>query len=70
MDFGFTLYRVRFQVIEKGEDSSILKTTVEYEIKEENAANASSLVSIEPLANIVEVAKKYLIRNKAAKEAK
>lgn len=57
-------------MIEKGEDSSILKTTVEYEIKEENAANASSLVSIEPLANIVQVAKNYLKKKKVAKEAK
>jgi len=69
LEFGFTLFRVRFEIIEKGEDSSIIKTTIEYEIKEEHAANAS-FVSIEPLANIMEVAKNYLKRNKAAKEAK
>ncbi|XP_058735202.1 norbelladine synthase-like [Vicia villosa] len=67
LEFGFTLYRVRFEVIEKGEDSSIIKSTIEYEVKE--AANAS-LVSIEPLANIAQVAKNYLGRNKAAKETK
>lgn len=67
MDFGFTLFRVRFEVIEKGEDSSIIKSTIEYEAKE--AANVS-LVSIDPLANIVQVAKNYLGRNKAAKDAK
>ncbi|KAI5387865.1 norbelladine synthase [Lathyrus oleraceus] len=67
LDFGFTLFRVRFEVIEKGEDSSIIKSTIEYEAKEE--ANAS-LVSIDPLANIVQVAKNYLGRNKAAKDAK
>lgn len=69
LEFGFTLFRVRFEIIEKGEDSSIIKTTIEYEIKEEHAANAS-FVSIEPLANIMEVAKSYLNKNKASKEAK
>ncbi|XP_058735200.1 norbelladine synthase-like [Vicia villosa] len=67
LDFGFTLFRARFQVIEKGEDSSIIKSTIEYEAKD--AANAS-LVSIEPFAKIVQVAKNYLGRNKDAKEAK
>ncbi|WJX44899.1 hypothetical protein P8452_31826 [Trifolium repens] len=69
LEFGFTLFRVRFEVIEKGEESSIIKTTIEYEVKEEDKANAS-LVSIQTLANIVEVAKDYLNRNKAAKEPK
>ncbi|KAK2434778.1 norbelladine synthase [Trifolium repens] len=69
LEFGFTLFRVRFEVIEKGEESSIMKTTIEYEVKEEDKANAS-LVSIQTLANIVEVAKDYLNRNKAAKEPK
>jgi hypothetical protein len=69
LDIGFTLVRIRFEVIEKGEDSSIIKSTIEYEIKEEDAANVS-LVSIQTLANIVEVGKNYLNRNKAAKDAK
>ncbi|KAL5054970.1 hypothetical protein RYX36_035652 [Vicia faba] len=67
LDIGFTLFRVRLQVIEKGKESSIVKASIEYEVKE--AANAA-LVSIEPLANIVQVVKNYLGRNKAAKEAK
>jgi hypothetical protein len=54
-------------VIEKGVESSIMKTTVEYEVKEEVDA---SLLSIKPVANVMEVGKNYLIRNKAAKEAK
>ncbi|CAI8617075.1 unnamed protein product [Vicia faba] len=67
LDIGFTLFRVRLQVIEKGKESSIVKASIEYEVKE--AANPA-LVSIEPLANIVQVVKNYLGRNKAAKEAK
>ncbi|XP_061340601.1 norbelladine synthase-like [Gastrolobium bilobum] len=69
LELGFTLYRVLFEVTEKGEDSSIIKSTIEYELKEEDAAN-TSLVSIQPLAIIAELAKNYLIKNKAAKEAK
>nr|AFK48011.1 unknown [Lotus japonicus] len=69
LEHGFTLYRVTFHVIEKGEDSSALKSTIEYEVREEDAANAS-LVSIEPVANIAQLAKNYFSRNKAAKEAK
>ncbi|KAK2381159.1 norbelladine synthase [Trifolium repens] len=67
LDLGFTLYRIRLEVIEKGVESSIMKTTVEYEVKEEVDA---SLLSIKPVANVMEVGKNYLIRNKAAKEAK
>jgi len=68
LELGFTLFRVRLEVIEKGEESSIIKSTIEYEVKEENAANAS-LVTIQPLATIAELAKNYLNKNKAAKEA-
>ncbi|GAU43494.1 hypothetical protein TSUD_92050 [Trifolium subterraneum] len=69
LDLGFTLYRIRLEVIEKGEESSIMKTTIEYEVKEEEEVDAS-LLSIKPLANIIEVGKNYLIRTRATKEAK
>lgn len=66
LDAGFTLYRVRFENIEKGDDSCIIKTTIEYDIKEEAAANAS-YVDIEPLVKVAELAKTLLIKNKADK---
>ncbi|MED6148741.1 hypothetical protein PIB30_055747 [Stylosanthes scabra] len=66
LELGFTLFRVKFEVIEKGEDSSIIKSTIEYELKEEHAANAS-LVSTQILANIAQLAKNYLNKNKAPK---
>lgn len=69
LDLGFTLFRVRMEVIEKGKDSSIIKTTLEYEVKEEEAANVA-LASIQQLAEILEVGKNYLNRNKDAKEVK
>ncbi|XP_059667426.1 norbelladine synthase-like [Cornus florida] len=63
LDLGFTLYRGRFEVIEKSENTCITKTTIEYEIKEEAAANAS-IVSIQPMVKIMEVAANYFIKNK------
>ncbi|KAG6655437.1 hypothetical protein CIPAW_05G216000 [Carya illinoinensis] len=68
LDLGFTYYRVRFEIIEKGDDSSVIKTTVDYDVKEEAAANAS-YVNIEPMLKIAEATKKYLLENKAAKSA-
>ncbi|GKV05615.1 hypothetical protein SLEP1_g17602 [Rubroshorea leprosula] len=64
LELGFTLYRVRFEIVEKAEESCIVKSTIEYELKEEAAANAS-FVSIQALANLAENAKNYLTQNKA-----
>uniref|UniRef100_A0A9I9DPY1 Bet v I/Major latex protein domain-containing protein n=1 Tax=Cucumis melo TaxID=3656 RepID=A0A9I9DPY1_CUCME len=66
LNIGFTLYRVRFKIIENGEDKCIVETTVEYEIMEEAAANAS-LVTLQPLIDIVQVASNYLLHNKNPK---
>jgi hypothetical protein len=65
LDIGFTLYRVLFEIIEKGDDSCIIKSTIEFDVKEEAAANAS-YVTIEPLAKVAELAKTLLIKNKVA----
>ncbi|KAA8540151.1 hypothetical protein F0562_026843 [Nyssa sinensis] len=63
LDLGFTLVRARFEVIEKTQISCITKSTIEYELQEGAAANAS-IVSIQPLVNIMEVAATYLLQNK------
>ncbi|CAI9775114.1 unnamed protein product [Fraxinus pennsylvanica] len=62
LDMGFTLYRVRLEVIENEGNSSscITKSTIEYEMKEESVANAS-FVSIQTLVNIMEVVATYLV---------
>ncbi|KAL0452297.1 UNVERIFIED_CONTAM: S-norcoclaurine synthase [Sesamum latifolium] len=64
LDLGFTLYRVRFEVIEKEgkTEECIVRATIEFELKEEAAANAA-LVSIEPLIAIMQVAADYLTKN-------
>nr|GLL42803.1 S-norcoclaurine synthase 1-like [Ipomoea trifida] len=59
LNLGFTLYRVRLEVIEKDERTCITKTTIEYEVKEESAANAS-FVSIQSFVAIMNAVATYL----------
>ena len=66
LDLGLTLFRVRFKVIEKDNDSCIIKSTIEYDVKEEAIAN-TSYVTTGLVTKIAEVAKNYLIKNKATK---
>ncbi|XP_042047896.1 norbelladine synthase-like [Salvia splendens] len=64
LDLGFTMYRVRFEVIEVegNEKQCITRSTIEYELKEEAAANVA-LVSIQPLTAIMQLSAQYLLRN-------
>ncbi|XP_052183053.1 norbelladine synthase-like [Diospyros lotus] len=64
LDIGFTHYGVLFEVIEKGADCCITKATIEYDLKEEFAANAS-VVSIQPVQMLLEFGAKYLLENKS-----
>ena len=66
LDLGLTLFRVRFEIIENDNDSCIIKSTIEYDVKEEAVANIS-YVTTGLVAKIAEVAKNYLIKNKATK---
>ena len=68
MTIGFTLFCVRFEIIEKDNDSCIIKSTIEYDVKEEAVAN-TSYVNTDLVAKIAEVAKNYLIKNKATENA-
>ncbi|KAK4572232.1 hypothetical protein RGQ29_030600 [Quercus rubra] len=68
LDLGFTLFRVHFEIIEKDNDSCIIKSTIEYDIKEEAVAN-TSYVNTDLVAKIVELVKNYLIKNKATENA-
>ncbi|KAL2249148.1 S-norcoclaurine synthase 2-like [Sesamum indicum] len=62
LDLGFTLYRVRLEVIEKEEEECVVRATIEYKLKEEAAGNAD-LVSIQPLVAMMQVAADYLTNN-------
>ncbi|XP_008234552.1 PREDICTED: S-norcoclaurine synthase 1-like [Prunus mume] len=70
LEFGLSLYRVRFEIIDKVEaDYSscccIIKTTIEFDVKEDAAPNTSSLVSIDPFKIIAEVAKTHLLNKQS-----
>ncbi|KAK2977849.1 hypothetical protein RJ640_017049 [Escallonia rubra] len=62
LDLGFNLYRFRFEILEKGENSCITKGTVEYDLKEEVAANASSVAKVDAsfLLNIMKVVANHI----------
>ncbi|XP_042058825.1 norbelladine synthase-like [Salvia splendens] len=64
LDLGFTLYRNRFEVIEVegNEKQCIIRYAIEYELKEEAAANVA-LVAIQPLIAIMQHSAEYLLRN-------
>ncbi|KAJ8638379.1 hypothetical protein MRB53_012646 [Persea americana] len=67
LDVGFLLYRVRFDFFEKEDDSSIIRSTIEYELAEESVIYAS-LVSINSIAIIAEVAGKHLTEDSGGGE--
>ncbi|KAK4403755.1 hypothetical protein Sango_0744100 [Sesamum angolense] len=56
MDLGFTLYRYQMEVIEKEgkREECIVRGSIEFELKEEAAANAA-LGSSEPLVAVMQV---------------
>lgn len=65
LDLGFTLFRARFEIIDNSQGNSsscITRATIEYDLKEDSAANAS-FVSIQPLMAIVNAAANYLLKN-------
>ncbi|XP_042048617.1 norbelladine synthase-like [Salvia splendens] len=64
LDAGFTMYRITLEVTEaeEEEEQCVIRTTLEYELKEEGAANAF-LASIQPLAAIMQLAADSLQRN-------
>ena len=64
LDLGFTLYRVRFKVIEVegNEKQCIIRYGIEYELKEEAAANVA-LIAIQTLIAVVQHSIQYLLHN-------
>ncbi|KAK2977200.1 hypothetical protein RJ640_028405 [Escallonia rubra] len=63
LDYGFTLYRIRFECIPKTKDSCITRTTIEYTIKEEALDNIGK-ATITGSVNIMKDVAAYLIKQK------
>ncbi|KAL8095556.1 norbelladine synthase-like [Apium graveolens] len=62
LEMGFERYYVQFEIKEKDEKSCITKATIEYELKEESAANVS-MVSIDSLIAIMNIANTHILAN-------
>lgn len=66
LDIGFILYRIRIEIKENPNDdtgsSCVVKLTLEYEVKEEAAANAS-LVTNAPLLALLSVGSEHLLKS-------
>ncbi|KAK3035491.1 hypothetical protein RJ639_033950 [Escallonia herrerae] len=62
LDLGFTLYRTRFEIIETSKTSCITKTTIEYDVNEEDVANFT-YVSILPMISMMKDIATYLLEN-------
>lgn len=63
--FGFQSYLMRFEIVKKDNDSSVIRSTVEYEIDDKHASNAS-LVTTDLVATIAQVIAKYLKDQKSS----
>ncbi|KAK9272885.1 hypothetical protein L1049_003264 [Liquidambar formosana] len=62
-ELGFHLYRIRLEIIDKDTNSTVIRSTIEYEVEDEFAGNAS-LVTTKPLETIAQVIDKYLSEKK------
>ncbi|KAI3523213.1 hypothetical protein L1887_01271 [Cichorium endivia] len=66
LDIGFIFYRIRIEIKENPKDNSgsscVVKLTLEYEVKEEAAANASFATN-EPLVAILSIANEHLMKS-------
>ncbi|WOH06557.1 hypothetical protein DCAR_0625985 [Daucus carota subsp. sativus] len=64
-DLGFSKYLIRFEIVEKDENSCIAKATTEYELNADADPKLASLVSVDQMMGILNVA-----ANKVVNESK
>ncbi|KAK9689764.1 hypothetical protein RND81_09G079300 [Saponaria officinalis] len=62
LDYGFTMYKIRVEIIDKAHNNNecVIKSTIEYEVKDEVASSVTDLVTIKPLEDIAKLAKTHL----------
>ncbi|KAM0924405.1 hypothetical protein ACQ4PT_004902 [Festuca glaucescens] len=68
LNYGFKKYLVRFEIIEKTDETSVIRSTIEYEVDEEHISNIS-FVSTSSLATIAEAITRHIKEQKSAEQA-
>ncbi|WOG90960.1 hypothetical protein DCAR_0310207 [Daucus carota subsp. sativus] len=61
LEMGFKWYLVRMNVIAKDEKSCITRNTIEYELNEDADPKLASVVSIDPLMAMMNIAANHLV---------
>jgi hypothetical protein len=68
LNYGFTEYLVRFEITGKTEETSVIRSTIEYEVDEDHISN-TSLVSTSAVAAIAEAITRYIKEQKSSEQA-
>ena len=68
LDHGFQKYMVRIEIMGKEEKTSIIRSTMEYEVDDEHA-NTPPVFSTDGLATIAKAITKYIKEQKGSVEA-
>ncbi|CAM0906910.1 unnamed protein product [Alopecurus aequalis] len=68
LNYGFTKYLVRFEIAETTDETSVIRSTIEYEVDEEHISN-TSLVSTSAVATIAEAITRYIKEQKSNEQA-
>ncbi|KAJ4828117.1 hypothetical protein Tsubulata_007167 [Turnera subulata] len=63
---GFDQYRIRLEVIEKDAVSSIIRSSVEYEIGDDSKTDLASLATTKPLEIMAETIGKYVAQKNSS----
>ncbi|KAM3370015.1 hypothetical protein ACQJBY_017718 [Aegilops geniculata] len=69
LKLGFLYYMVRFEIIAKGPSSSVIRSTIVYEINYETHPGLEAMVSTGPLAATAEKFAEYLKEQKIAQSS-
>ncbi|RZC56687.1 hypothetical protein C5167_015554 [Papaver somniferum] len=66
LDMGFSLHQVTYEIIEKDENSCIIRSTVKIELDDEFESNASS-ITVDSMWGMAKSIVKYVLDSKAEK---
>lgn len=67
LNCGLTSFIIRYEIFKKSQDSSTLKTTIEFEVPDELAESATH-IKIDSMAAMIEGAYKVLLEEKKSNE--